>query len=129
MMHWNQSVTDTLNKIRAVAQNRGDAEILKLLEPTSKAVQRSPKQEQADARIEGVLEELREAHEELAALGITVRDSRMGRHTIHVRFYRPQDTIFAHWYPTKGTLYLGKFPDQQVPGEFTNLHHVLENIQ
>lgn len=86
------------------------------------------KQQEVDTRIEAVLEELWNAHDRLDELGITVRHSRMSRTTIHVRFYRPQNTIFAHWYPTKGTLYLGKFPDHQVQGEFTTLNQVLATI-
>lgn len=86
------------------------------------------KQQEADTRIEAVLEELWNAQDQLDELGITVRHSRVSRTTIHVRFYRPLNTIFAHWYPTKGTLYLGKFPDQQAPGDFTTLNQVLATI-
>lgn len=65
----------------------------------------------------------RRDQEVVAHLGLTVR-----RNGYHVLILKDGTPVY-HWYPTKGSLYVGPSPDEQIKGRYNSLDEVAVAIE
>lgn len=61
---------------------------------------------------------------------VSIHATFISARALHVTFHRYNKQIFAHWYPSRGRLYIGQFAEKDfcVEGEYYHLLDVLQKL-